>query len=166
MEAILRLGVVRSMLLVTSVVLTFAGFAGLVRNANTTRIPAARTLSPSWGPPNADIFSSPTSTSTTAGRAGRGRTWVGGDYLDAPIDDPNTPTTDPGPAEAPTQVDVAVPAAGAQVSFGSGPGSCTDVAITALTPDDCPPPDGDGAVVVDPGPQSGDLRPKSSSFPA
>lgn len=60
-------------------------------------------------------------------------------------------TTSPGDPDeaAPTaQVDVAVPAAGTQVSAGEGENSCTTVQVSALSPEGCPPPSGEGPAVV------------------
>jgi hypothetical protein len=158
MSSALVLGGMRKRLLGTALTLTVAGFASLGLNSNVTPSPSPEYVSPTYG--NTSPFSFDSLLPNTAGTAAgwerrRGLATVGGMHL--------TPTSGPGsstsnrPPQPDRQVDAAVPAAGAQVSFGQGPGSCTDVAITALTPDDCPPPSGDGPVVVDPGPTGDNL---------
>jgi hypothetical protein len=151
MGMVLALGGMRRTLLGTAACLTVAGFTSLALTGNEAPTRPPHMVSPTWG--TSDPFGSlPTTTATSLRARQRARTWVTSGYGDTPRSlPPGTSTTNP-PQEPPTQVDVAVPAAGAQVSAGQGPGSCTDVAITALTPDDCPPPEGSGPVVVDPGP--------------
>jgi hypothetical protein len=158
MGSALVLGGMRKRVLGAAVTLTVAGFASLGVHSNGTDTPASRYVSPTFGTSSPFSFDSllPTTTATSLRERSRGLTWVGGDYLETPTTGSGTTTTNP-PQQPSTQVDAAVPAAGAQVSFGQGPGSCTDVAITALTPDDCPPPEGGGPVIVDPGPSSGPL---------
>jgi hypothetical protein len=80
------------------------------------------------------------STSTTRGHA---RSANGTTTTSPPTTQP--PTSNPRPN---AQFDVAVPAAGAHVAAGQGEGSCTTAGLTALTPEGCPAPPGDGPVVV------------------
>jgi hypothetical protein len=148
------LGSLRRTLLGTAVTLAAGGFAGLAVTSNDSPVPRPSLVSPTYGT-TGPFDSLPWTTSTSAARARRTTTtWFSGGFFETPRGmRPGTTTTTP-PPEPETQVDAAVPAAGAQVSFGQGPGSCTEVAITALTPDECPPPDGEGPVIVDPGPTS------------
>jgi hypothetical protein len=142
----------RRTLLGTALTLAIGGFASLAVSNNETLTPRPRYVSPTFGT-TGPFDSLPGTTSTSAAERARRthNTWLNGDYLETGRGLlPGTTTTTPQDPD--TQVDAAVPPAGAQVSFGQGPGSCTDVAITALTPDDCPPPEGDGPVIVDPGP--------------
>jgi hypothetical protein len=159
MSSALVLGGMRKKVLGAAVTLTVAGFTSLGLTSNNPDVPFPKFVAPTYGTNSPFSFDSllPTTTATSAAlELRRALTTVGGYYLDPTTTGPGTSTTNP-PQQPPTQVDAAVPAAGAQVSFGQGPGSCTDVAITALTPDDCPPPPGDGPVIVDPGPSSDNL---------
>jgi hypothetical protein len=151
MGMMLALGGMRRTLLSTAVFLIVAGFASLAVSDNESSVPSPRFVSPTFGTVS-PFDSLPSSTTLTSLRARHHGTWVNGEYIDTPRAMPPDTTTTGPPQDPATQVDAAVPAAGAQVSFGQGPGSCTDVAITALTPDDCPPPEGDDPVIVDPGP--------------
>jgi hypothetical protein len=87
-------------------------------------------------------------TTTTSRRYRTPSTWAAGSSMEVPrsFNEPATPSDPEG--TPPTQVDVAVPAAGAQVSAGEGEDSCTTVQMSAITPEGCPPPSGDGPVVV------------------
>ena len=156
-------------LLASAITLAIGGFASLVCNTNGAVDHAPRILGPHSGAPASGSFDTWLSTTTSMRdrlRA-RGGTWVSGDYIDVPTDMPPGSTTTTGPQSGPpTQVRVGVPAAGLQVSAGQGPGSCTDVAITALTPDSCSPALGGGPVNVDPGPASGLFRPGGKGTPA
>ena len=155
----LHLANARRTLLATSVSLMVGGFLSLMMLTNDTQVPTPHLVSPTYGTTLPSTFDTIFGTSTTLWRRHGTRTTVGGEFVDMPRSLPPGTTTPAPPQSDPTQVDVAVPAAGAQVSVGQGPGSCTDVAITALTPEDCPPPSGDGPVNVDPGPTSGHLIP-------
>lgn len=163
MSSALVLGGMRKKVLGAAVTLTVAGFTSLGLTSNNPDVPFPQFVAPTYGSSSPFSFDSllPTTTETSLLERRRGLTTVSGYFLDPTTTGPGTSTTNP-PQQPATQVDAAVPAAGAQVSFGQGPGSCTDVAITALTPDNCPPPPGDGPVIVDPGPSSGNLigRPK------
>jgi hypothetical protein len=156
---IMQFGSMRRTLLATSVSLMVGGFLSLMMLTNNSAVPRSHFVSPTtYGTTLPSTFDPILGTSTTLSRRHGSRTTVGGEFIDVSRSlPPGTTTT--GPQSDPTQVDVGVPAAGAQVSVGQGPGSCTDVAITALTPDDCPPPPGSGPVNVDPGPTSGNLIP-------
>jgi hypothetical protein len=159
MGAPLHLGSARRPLLAVAIALTVGGFLSLALVTNSAEVPAPHLVSPTFGtsgPFTSDPLAE--STSTTLRRLHRTTSsWYNGGFFDGGPDQSSGPTTSGPQSEAPTQVDVAVPAAGAQVSAGQGDGSCTDVAITALTPENCPPPDGDGPVVVDPPPTSGPI---------
>lgn len=155
------------MLLVSAITLTMSGFASLVFNTNSAQDRAPRVVGPHFSSPTTDGFDSwDTTTTTLHGRhRTNGGTWVSGDFIDVPTDLPPGSTTTTGPqTEPPTQVQVGVPPAGAEVSVGQGPGSCTDVAITALTPDNCSPAPGDGPVNVDPGPSGGPFSPRNGTL--
>jgi hypothetical protein len=171
MEAPLHLGSARRPLLAAAISLTVGGFLSLALATNDAGAPAPHFVSPTFGtasPYGTEPFADSTSTTlralrrTTSTSSNRGHLDNGADQS------PSGPTTTGPQSEPPTQVDVAVPAAGAQVSVGQGEGSCTEVAITALTPDTCPPAEGDGPVVVDPGPSSRPLlgTPKAAFVPA
>ena len=158
MSTALVRGGLRKRLLRTALTLTAAGFAGLGVTSNGADSPSPQYVSPTYGtssPFSFDTLLPSTTTDTSLRERSRAFTTVGGEYLDPTTTGPGSTTTNPPQPD--TQVDAAVPAAGAQVSFGQGPGSCTDVAITALTPDQGPPPAGDGPVVVDPGPTGENL---------
>lgn len=160
MEAPLHLGSTRRPLLAVAISLIVGGFLSLAFNANDRDGFPPRMVSPTYGTTSPFSLDTLLQTTTTTWRARHaGTTWVGGEFLDAPPTTSGGPSTTGPQSEPPTQIDVAVPAAGAQVSVGQGPGSCTSVGITALAPDSCPPPDGDGAIIVDPGPTSGGLIP-------
>jgi hypothetical protein len=157
-------------LLAVAIALTVGGFLSLAITTNDALKPAPRLVSPTFGttsPYTTGLFGDTTTTSRRL-RRGTTSTWAHGDQGDVGADHPSGPTTSGPQSEPPTQVDVAVPAAGAQVSVGRGDGSCTEVAITALTPDKCPNPQGDGPVVVDPGPSSRPIlgSPKSTDLAA
>lgn len=147
--------------LVAAVLLGLSGLVALGLVGDDTSSRPSRIVSPTHSltpaPTYLDLIEG---TTTTLRRFRTTPTWALGDYLEVPrsYNDPASPT---GPGEpAPTQVDVAVPAGGAQVSAGEGEGSCTTVQMTALTPEGCPPPSGDGPVVVGyegDGPDTGNL---------
>jgi hypothetical protein len=157
-------------LLAVAIALTVGGFLSLAITTNDALTPAPRLVSPTFGttsPYTTGLFGGTTTTDRRVRRATTS-TWATGGHADVGRGHTSGPTTSGPQSEPPTQVDVAVPAAGAQVSVGRGDGSCTEVAITALTPDKCPSPQGDGPVVVNPGPSSGPLlgSPKSADLAA
>jgi len=135
--------------LVAAVFLGLSGLGALSLVDGSTVDRAAGVVAPNFSstpaPTYIDLIEG---TTTTALRRRTPSTWASGGYLDVPrsFNDPAAPAG-PGGTQ-PTQVDVAVPAAGAQVSAGEGEDSCTTVQMTAITPEGCPPPSGDGPVVV------------------
>jgi hypothetical protein len=152
MGSALALAGMRRTLLGTALTLAIGGVAGLAVSSNEALAPQPRHVSPTYGTVG-PLDALPGTTATSAAERARRthNTWLSGGYLETPRGLPRgTTTTTPEDPDA--QVEAAVPAAGAHASVGQGSGSCTDVAITALTPDDCPPPEGDDPVIVDPGP--------------
>lgn len=144
-------GHLRRTTLIAATALTVSGFAGLVfveqaTVANTRPLGAPRSRSVSSSTTWFD-FVGDTTTGTQPGRkraslvAGRETARGGGGWG---TDEPSDPST----GEPTAQFDVAVPAAGAQVSAGEGDGSCTTAQMTALTPEGCPEPSGEGPVII------------------
>jgi hypothetical protein len=129
----------RRILLGISVSLTVFGLMALAITSNENDAAHERLVSPTPDAPSEfdDIVPAPPVTAAERARALANGS-VLGDYMDLPTDDSTTTTTpapesEPTPPPPPANFDVDVPAAGAHVSVGD----CTDVALTALMPDDC-----------------------------
>ena len=141
--------------LLTAASLALCGFAMLAVVGDAATPPTDRFVSPTPGArPSTTFFDFLDPTSTTWGMLGRTSTTQGfGDNRGFDRSRNYPPGTVPPPGESddgaePTQVDVSIPVAGAQASAGEGPDSCTNVEVSALTPEGCPEPSGDGPVVV------------------
>src|SRR5689334_17810298 len=114
MEAPLHLGSTRRPLLAVAISLVVGGFLSLAFSANDRAALPPRIVSPTYGtssPFSLDTLS-PFPTTTWRARHSASTTWVGGEFLDAPPTTSGGPSTTGPQSEPPTQVDVAVPAAG------------------------------------------------------
>lgn len=145
---------IRRTALVAAAALAISGLAGLAfvdqaGGSNTRRVGSPTTQSTHGTSTSTTWFDFLEQTSTTGRRSRTTSSLVGGKETARGAGPSTSVAPSDAPAAKPTaQFDIAIPAAGAQFSAGEGDGSCTTAQVTALTPDGCPAPSGDGPVIV------------------